>query len=211
MIRALASLCGVTVLGLAWMAPWEAVLPGPYSVWMTRHMAVVAVAAPLLAVGLAGSRLDPFCGSAGLFAPLLLSAVELAVIWGWHAPDPHAAARSSTAVAALEQGSFLAVGTSLWLASLGGGTARRWVGVCALLVTSMHMTLLGALLALTPRALHAPAAADAAAAMADQHLGGALMIGVGGLAYLVGGLALTAGLVRGDAVPAPAPVGVRAA
>jgi putative membrane protein len=66
----------------------------------------------------------------------------------------------------------------------------------------MHMTLLGALLALTPRPLYAHAAGFAGfTAIEDQHLGGAIMLAVGGASYLVGGLWLMAGLMRS---PAPA-------
>ena len=57
---------------------------------------------------------------------------------------------------------------------------------------------LGALLALSPRALylHTLAAPGAMSALDDQHLGGAIMLMTGGLSYLLGGLWLTAGLVR---------------
>jgi putative membrane protein len=77
---------------------------------------------------------------------------------------------------------------------------RRAAGVAGLLLTSMHMTLLGALLALTPRPLY-PHLGGAAgwSPLEDQHVGGAIMLLVGGLAYLAGGLWLTAGLLRTDA------------
>ena len=57
----------------------------------------------------------------------------------------------------------------------------------------MHMTLLGALLALTPRPLYAH---STEAALEHQHLGGVIMLLVGGIVYLAGGLWLTAGLLR---------------
>jgi putative membrane protein len=70
-----------------------------------------------------------------------------------------------------------------------------------LLLTSMHMTLLGALLALSPRPLypHLHGAAGLTP-LADQQLGGAIMLLVGGVSYLLGGLALTVGLLRGRPV-----------
>ena len=59
------------------------------------------------------------------------------------------------------------------------------------------MTLLGALLALPPRALYAHhAEAGALAPLEDQHLGGAIMLVAGGVAYLAGGLALTVEILR---------------
>ena len=66
-------------------------------------------------------------------------------------------------------------------------------GVVALLLTSMHMTLLGALLALATRPLYHE---RTEAALADQHLGGALMLSIGGLVYLVAALLLAATLIR---------------
>jgi putative membrane protein len=68
--------------------------------------------------------------------------------------------------------------------------------VVALLLTSMHMTLLGALLALAPRPLYHRAPASMPSALDDQHLGGAIMLLVGGLAYLAGGLGLTLDVLR---------------
>lgn len=64
----------------------------------------------------------------------------------------------------------------------------------------MHMVLLGALLLLAPRALYACAAVCSSAAsltpLGDQQLGGALMLVIGGSAYLAGGLALLSTVLR---------------
>ncbi len=176
---------------------------GGFAHHMTMHVAVVAVAAPLLAVGLAGSRLDPTPAAPLLFAPLLAMGLEFVVVWGWHAPVLHAAARHSAAVMALEQASFLAVGLLVWLAAFGSGRGpprAAWgAGILALFLTSMHMTLLGALLALSPRPLYEHAHHGGAGGLSpldDQHLGGAIMLLVGGASYLLGGLVLLARLLR---------------
>ena len=226
-MRAALLAAGLGTLGLVWLAPLEAIVPGPFSAYMTMHMGVVAVAAPLIALGLAGGRLDPIPAAPALFAPVPASVVELVVVWGWHAPALHHAARSSPAMLTLEQTMFLLSGLLVWMSAFGGDARRRahrrGAGVVALLLTSMHMTLLGALLALPPRPLYAygmgaggapggaggtlGGAADAhvgAAGMLggagltpleDQHLGGAIMLAVGGASYLAGGLALTLGLL----------------
>ncbi|MFN2428347.1 MAG: cytochrome c oxidase assembly protein, partial [Candidatus Binatia bacterium] len=57
-----------------------------------------------------------------------------------------------------------------------------------------------ALLALSPRALYAHAG-HGPAALDEQHLGGAIMLGVGGVSYLAGGLWLSMRLLglRGSA------------
>lgn len=193
---------GLGVLGAAWLGPLPTRAAGGFAAHMTMHMAVVAVAAPLIALALAGGRWDPVRRAPRLWAPVPASLVELVVVWAWHAPALHHFARHTGAGFFAEQGSFLASGLFVWIASLGGGRRgrRAGAGVVALLLTSMHMTLLGALLALAPRPLyhHAGAVpADAqAAALADQHLGGAIMLLVGGIAYLAGGLWLTSVLLR---------------
>jgi putative membrane protein len=100
---------------------------------------------------------------------------------------------------ALEQGTFLASGLLVWMSSVGGDSrdgARAGAGVLALLLTSMHMTLLGALLALPPRALYAHGAHGTISPLADQHLGGAIMLLVGGVSYLAGGLWLVVRFLR---------------
>src|SRR3546814_13943200 len=94
-----------------------------------------------------GSAWDPTRRWPWLAAPMAAMLAELVVVWGWHLPLLHHAARSSTAALAAEQASFLAVGLALWLSVLGGRAAQRHArlagGVVALLLTSMHMTLLG--------------------------------------------------------------------
>jgi putative membrane protein len=201
MTRGLLATSGCLVLALAWLAPPALGIERDFAGHMMVHVAVVAIAAPLLAVGLAGSRLDPTPLAPLLFAPMAAMALEFVVVWGWHAPALHGAARASPAVMALEQASFLAVGLLVWLAAFGrhrGPARAAWgAGILALFLTSMHMTLLGALLALSPRPLyHAHGALPGLTPLADQHLGGAIMLLVGGASYLIGSLVLMARLLR---------------
>ena len=201
MRRALALGLGLGTLVVVWALPLGAVLPGPFSAHMTMHMGVVAVAAPLLALAVAGTRWDPVARAPALFPPVPASIVELIAVWAWHAPGPHHAARHSVGWLVVEQATFLASGLYVWLSAFGGGAAGRadrgGAGVLALLLTSMHMTLLGALLALPPRALYDHAHAHGALSpLEDQHLGGAIMLIVGGVAYLSGGLWLMVQLLR---------------
>jgi len=203
-MRGLSSGLACLVLALVWLVPLALDVRLGFAGHMTMHVAVVAIAAPLLAVALAGSRLDPTPLAPLLFAPLLASALEFAVVWGWHAPVLHGAARGSPAVLVVEQLSFLAVGLLVWLAAFGKGRGparAAWApGILALFLTSMHMTLLGALLALSPRPLyrhaHDAAIVTGLAPLDDQHLGGAVMLLVGGASYLIGGLVLIARLLR---------------
>jgi putative membrane protein len=188
---------GLVTLAVTWLGPLPASAPADFSAHMTMHMSVVAIAAPLLALGIAGSRLDPVHRLPWLFKAIPISILELIVVWAWHTPALHHTARHSAAGLALEQGTFLVSGLLVWIASVGGAPEdrdRQASGVVALLLTSMHMTLLGALIALSPRPLFAHVNQEAA--LAQQHLGGAIMLLVGGVVYLAGGIWLSARILR---------------
>jgi putative membrane protein len=193
-MKRLSLAAALAVLGAAWLGPLPALARTAFWAHMTLHMAVVAIAAPLLALCLAGTRADPARRASLLAAPIPASIAELLVVWLWHAPLLHHAARSASGVFALEQASFLAVGVLLWSSAVGGDPVRqRWrsaAGVAALFFTAVHMTLLGAIFALTPRPLYAHTA-PGEDALFDQHLGGGIMLLVGGASYLAGGLWLT--------------------
>lgn len=192
---------GILTLAVVWLGPLPQLAPRRFSAHMTMHMGVVAVAAPLLALGIAGGRHDPVRKAPALFSAIPASVLELLVVWAWHTPALHHAARASVAGLIAEQSMFFASGLLVWMSAFGGEDNRgnrAAAGVVALLITSMHMTLLGALIALSPRPLyvHATALAATHTPLQEQHLGGVIMLLVGGISYLAGGLSLTAGLVR---------------
>jgi putative membrane protein len=170
-------------------------IDGVFTRHMLAHMALVALAAPLLAAAIARSGVNPVARRPKWFSPISASLIEFVVIWAWHAPALHVAARHDGGVFALEQGSFLGASTYLWLAILGGDRAssamRAGAGIVALVLTFAHMTMLGAVLALTPRGLygHGPEA------LADQQLGGAVMIASGTVGYLGAALWLSRSLL----------------
>jgi putative membrane protein len=191
----------LVILGFAWLGPLPELARHSFAAHMTLHIAIVAVAAPLLALAIAGTRADPVRVMPHVVAPILASMIELVVVWAWHVPALHQAARQQAAAFALEQASFIAAGVLLWIAAVGGDHEQRrrraGAGIVALLFTSMHMTLLGALFALTSRPLfqHGPSSAGLAP-VADQHLGGVIMLLIGGASYLLGGLWLTSVVLR---------------
>ena len=202
MTRRVLLIAGVVTLAALWGGPLPALARSQFSAHMLLHMGVVAVAAPLLAIGSAGAPWDVTRRWPVLVNPILASVFELGVVWAWHAPAFHHAARTQTAFLLFEQASFLVAGVWLWLAACGGAAAdraqRAWLGVAGLLFTSIHMTLLGALFALAPRPIYgAHLGADS---LGDQHLGGSIMLLVGGASYLGGGLWLTIVGLRADPV-----------
>lgn len=192
---------GLLILAAIWLGPLPGLARQAFFAHMLMHMGVVAIAAPVLALGIAGGRFDPSRHAPRLFAPIQASIVELVVVWAWHAPALHHAARHHIGVLVVEQGMFFVAGIFLWLSACGGDALswknRSAAGIVALLLTAMHMTLLGALLALGPRALYSHAQGLAGLSGSDdQHLGGAIMILIGGVSYLVGGLWLMVRLLR---------------
>ena len=164
-----AAVLAALALGIAWAAPLGSWL-GPFPAHMVGHMTLVAVAAPLLV--LAFPRFFD-----RLRVPALGGAVlEFLVVWGWHLPALHGAARLATGWHLAEQALCLLGGLAVWAG--------------ALLLTSMHMTLLGALLVLSADDLYA-AWCGTPPDLFGQRLGGLLMLGIGTPAYLLGGLWLT--------------------
>ncbi len=197
---------GGIVLAAAWLGPLPGLSRHSFTAHMAMHMSVVAIACPLLAHGIAGGAIDPLRGSVTgwrsvVFSPYVASALEFMVVWAWHSPGLHHLARHSDAWLVVEQGSFLAVGLLVWLSALGGSAfvrERAAAGVGGLLMTSMHMTLLGVLLALAGRPLYGHGTAPTAFGLSplqDQHMGGVVMLAMGGISYLVGALALLATLL----------------
>lgn len=194
---------GVIVLAAAWFGPLPAFSRQSFAAHMVMHVSVIAVAAPLLVIGIAGTRFDPVRRVPRLFSPIPASVLEFAIVWIWHAPVLHHAARQSTSLLIVEQGTFLAAGLLVWLATLGGSPLQRRQrivpAISGLLLTSMHMTLLGVLLALADRELYFHAGHGSPllgmTPMLDQQLGGVIMLLVGGLAYFGGALYLVSTLL----------------
>lgn len=198
-LRQFSLACGLAVLCIVWLGPLLGEWRQSFVAHMLAHMGVIAIAAPLIVIGLPSSwRSGP---SMPASLPILASLVELIAVWGWHAPVMRAAAEASLAVTAAEQATFLIAGMLLWWTCFAASSDGRnaATGAAALLLTSIHMTLLGALLALSPRPLYGlgdvTCFGTALSAGQDQQLGGVVMLLVGAGVYLAGGIALVAGLV----------------
>ena len=169
----------------------------------TRHMAwhmwLVAVAVPLLVLMIRGTRFDPVRIAPAFFAPLVACLVEFVVVWGWHLPKLHQAARHDAIWFAAEQISFAAAALFLWTSILGGDARERATraaaGVIALMLTFAHMTMLGVLIALAPRELYGHAGT-----LVDQQQGGAVMILAGTLAYPATAVWLSRSLLSARAI-----------
>lgn len=169
--------------------------PMPLTVHMIVHMTVVAAMAPLAAWLTRGRSIDPVRRYPRCFSPIPASLLEFAVVWAWHAPLLRLAARHDGLMFAAEQASFFIAALWLWLSIVGGDarqrSSRAAAGVVALVLTFAHMTMLGAVLALSPRALYG----HGAAGLADQQVAGTIMIAAATVAYLGAAIWLSRGLL----------------
>lgn len=181
-MRPLPLLGAAALVALAWSPALHE--GGAFTAHMLRHMTLVALVAPLLSLALPG-----------LPAPSVLAgaAIEFVVVWAWHLPTLHGLACADPTLKFVEYAMFLAAGWTVWAGALNGGAPLAGAG--GLLLTSMHMTLLGALLILAPADLYAEACARPAD-LASQRMGGMIMLAIGTPVYLLGGLWLVARLLR---------------
>lgn len=200
-MRFLSLAAAVGILYAAWFGPLPELAGSSFVAHMLVHVAVVALAAPLIGAWVTASPgiIDRIPRS--LLSPIPASVFEFIVIWGWHTPMLHELARISAVAYGLEQALFVVASVLLWTSALHrGAPGNAGPGVIALLLTSMHMILLGTLLTLAPRPLYTHAilsVGDIYAQLAAQRIGGMLMLIGGGLPYLAGGLYLVNRLLRG--------------
>jgi len=189
-------IAGAAVLLFAWAGPLPALVPGSFAAHMWLHMSVVGIGVPLVAIGLAPWLEHRMLGSA-LVLPIVVSVLDFVVVWGWHTPYLHHASRTEPLLLALEQASFAGIAMLVWLVAF---TGPPLAGALTLFFTSMHMTLLGALVGLAPRPIYDGHDHGSGwlglSAIEDQQLGGVVMLAIGGIVYLGGGLILAARLLN---------------
>jgi len=170
----------------------------PVSGHMAQHIAVMNVAALLCAVAMLprGTRATSTLGPRGLWP---LTALQMVLLWGWHAPQAHAAAASSPLVYAAMMTSLFVVALGFWHAVLLRAARSDWQPIFALLVTGKLACLLGALLVFSPRLIYAGAAPSllescisGSGGLDDQHLAGLLMLTACPLSYVLAGIVLAA-------------------
>lgn len=195
---------GLLLLAVLWLGPLPGAARTSFSSHMILHLGVMVVAAPLVALGLA--RLVPMPARMPLvWLAVAGSVAEFVVVWGWHAPALHAAAGFIPAGFALQQASFLLAGVLVWLAGFAArGRGGAAAGLVAMLMCFMHMSMLGVLLATTPRLVYAPELCGGGFGLGpldDQRLGGVLMAVGGGLPYFGGAVFFAHRLIGAERDP----------
>jgi cytochrome c oxidase assembly factor CtaG len=202
------SACGFVLLGLAVLSPLCRLAGNLASAHMVQHVILVALAPPLLALGM---RYVP-AGAMRLLAahPGKCAAAYGILIWLWHVPRFYEAALLDARIHLLMYFSLIAAAMLFWtgiVAAKRAGAAQGIWAIVALLITFVHTGLLGALLLFSPR-LWFPLLAGSSASwgltpLADQQLAGLIMWVPMGAVFLLAALWVAAGALThaGDARP----------
>jgi putative membrane protein len=204
-------------LAAALLSPLDGLSDVLFSAHMTQHEILMLVAAPLLVIGqpllaflwaIPATRrraaAAPFRAPAIarswrlLTAPMMVFVLHGIALWIWHLPVLFEAALASERIHALQHLSFLLTAALFWWGMIHGRYGRAGYGaaVAYVFLTSLHSTILGALLTVAPSAWYESyrmtAAANHLDAVADQQLAGLIMWIPSGVVFIIVGLALFA-------------------
>jgi cytochrome c oxidase assembly factor CtaG len=219
--EAAAFAAGWITLLLALVSPLHRLGGTLFSAHMAQHELLMAVAAPLLVLG---RPLVPFVwalpmtwrrtvGSWAAAAPvrrtwemltlpLVAWTLHAAAIWLWHAPPLFESTLRSELIHTLQHMSFLGSGLLFWWALLRGREGRigRPAAVLYLFTTSLHTTVLGALLTFSSRLWYPLYASSTAmwglTPLEDQQLAGLIMWVPANLTYLLAALVIAAAWLK---------------
>ncbi len=147
---------------------------------MAIHIAAMNGLAPLVVWLLPARLRSRIFLSVGLFGATV---IQLALLWGWHAPFAMQWAGTAPVVTALMHLTLFLSALAFWDAVLFSARTRPWNALLALLVTGKLFCLLGVLLVFAPRALYA-------APLADQQFAGLLMLIACPATYVLGSIIL---------------------
>lgn len=182
---------GFALLTLALVSPLCALSVSLFSARVAQHMVLTLVAAPMLALGGAAVLAPAFLKRrfAWLARPLPAALVFAALIWFWHAPAPYAATFDNKLIYWLMHLSLIVSAVLLWRALLCDERRHAGGALAAGIISTVQMSLLGAILTFANApafALHfATAGAWGFDPLVDQQLGGVIMWGPGCMAFLL--------------------------
>lgn len=231
-LRAAAFAAGVAMLLIALVSPVDPLSDELSWVHMIQHMLLMTVAAPLFVAGAPGRvaawalperwrrrALGAMARSAAwrpaayvLWQPLLLWALYAVVLWVWHLPALYGAALADELIHDAQHLSFFVAAALYWrvlLDPFGRYRLDRGVGVLYLFATSMHATVLGVFMTLSPRVWYGAYLGRTDAwgltALEDQQLAGLTMWMPACAVYAALAAALFAAWLDGLSDPQPAP------
>jgi cytochrome c oxidase assembly factor CtaG len=210
---------GWAVLAAALASPLDRAAEASFTAHMVQHELLMAIAAPLLVLGrpleawswslphvwrvpVANALGAPTISRVWAIAcePVVAWTLHAVAIWAWHVPALFEAALRDPGVHTLQHASFLVTALFFWWAVFGGALRRAdGRSVASLFTTMMHSGALGALLTFAPTVWYEHyrlLEGGMLTPLEDQQLGGLVMWGPGGLAYLLAALALVGAWLR---------------
>lgn len=176
-------LAASALLFVLFVSPFCALTSALFSARAVHHVALTALAAPLLALALPLRRVP---GGWGVWA-----GIHAATFWLWHAPAAYEAALSHHGIYWAMQLSLVLTALALWRAVRAAPVTGA---IAALLATMVQMGLLGALLTFSTAPFYAPHYLApfewGLTPLEDQQLAGLIMWAPGAGLYLAAALAL---------------------
>lgn len=186
-LRPWAFAAGWAILALALVSPICPLSVSLFSARVGQHMVLSLLAAPLLVLGRPMevlNRLWPGLAErarhlAFLTEPMVAAPAFALAIWFWHAPGPYAATFSSTLVYWLMHITIIGAALMVWSVLLDPAREGTLAAFATGAVSTLQMTLLGALITMTPRLLYTPHVLTPYAwgltPAIDQQMGGLIM------------------------------------
>lgn len=188
--RQSAFLAGWTIATGALISPLCPLSVALFGARVAQHMILSLVAAPLVLMGRPGQVLAAIWpGSAQRLArsPLLAvlrgpaasAFIFTLTLWFWHAPGPYDATFANPVVYWLMHLTVFGSALLVWNVLLDDAPSRAVSAMAVGAVSTLQMTLLGAIITLTPRLLYAPHVLTpydwGLTQASDQQLGGLIM------------------------------------
>jgi len=179
-----AFLGGCLVFAIALLSPLHSLAATRFWIHMVQLELLMLVAAPLLVIGNplgATPRHAPraLSGQFRYAAPIVTSVLYAVTLWVWHVPALYDAGVAHPVLQVVQHASLFLAALLFWGAVLR--PAPGGIDVLCIVVTMIHMGLLGALLTFAGRPLYAGFTLE------DQQLGGLIMwVPAGSLVLLKG-------------------------
>lgn len=195
---------GQITLLLALVSPIDRLSDLLFSAHMTQHEIIMVVSPPLFVLGRPGvalAWLSPRLGrvtSRFGSAPFIALLAHAIVVWAWHIPSLFEAALRSEAVHAVQHATFFGTAALFWWSIVRGRYGRAGYGLAVAFVfaTTMHTSILGALMTVAERVWY-PLYVDRTIAagydpVEDQQLAGLVMWVPAGVVLVLAALGLFA-------------------
>jgi putative membrane protein len=214
----LAFAAGCLILAVALLSPLHALAEMLFSAHMAQHTLLIGIAAPLIVLGrplragmwalprsarraIARGRVGHTIMSITHIGAAHAFVLHAAALWVWHLPALYQASLGDQRIHAFQHACFLITALVFWSALLDARHRSHYgIAVLYLFATTVHTSVLGALMTVAPAGWYPRYAAGTEAwgmsLLEDQQLAGLIMWMPAGLLYTAAALLLLAAWLR---------------